>query len=84
MAWITFFAEILKIDFFNSGRILRFSHPSFDGLRCGTSQMIENFFLYKIAYFNNFLNAIFYEKEIKFEKQKCSITVIKFQYCGQM
>ncbi len=43
------FSQVLKIDFFNVGRILRFSPSSFKGLGCGTSQMIEKFFLYKIV-----------------------------------
>jgi hypothetical protein len=45
------FSQVLKIDFFNPGRILRFSPSSFEGFGCGTSQMIENFFLYRIVYF---------------------------------
>jgi hypothetical protein len=58
----------LKVDFLQCGRILRLSPPSFDGLRRGTSQMIEKMFLYKTAYFCYSLSAIFDEIGIKFEK----------------
>ena len=73
-----FWSHVIKTGFLNPARILRFSHLFFVGLRRETSQMIENSFLYKMAYFNNFLNATFYMNGINFEKKSVQLQPSKF------
>jgi hypothetical protein len=76
--------QTLKIDFLSFDRILQFSPTLFDGSRRGTSQMIENYFLYKKAVIRLFFEYFLYEKGAKTEKIKVVISVMNFSIMGEI
>jgi hypothetical protein len=79
-----FLDQILKIDILGFDRILQFSPILLDISRRGTSQTIENYFLYKKALIRLFFKYFLYEKGTKTEKIKVVISVMNFSIIGEI